>query len=65
VTNIKGMIDVIGAADIDDVGSSWETTCGKVEEAKATLVVADVEVGVRVGGMDTGMSYTSCPDESR
>ncbi|KAH9310536.1 hypothetical protein KI387_025571, partial [Taxus chinensis] len=50
--------------DIDDVGSSWDTTGGKVEEGNAELVVADVEVGVRAGGMDTCMSYTNYPDES-
>ncbi|KAH9291113.1 hypothetical protein KI387_044684, partial [Taxus chinensis] len=49
---------------IDDVGSRWETTGGKVEEGKDKLVVDDTEVGARVGGMDTCMPYTSCPDES-
>ncbi|KAH9307461.1 hypothetical protein KI387_035372 [Taxus chinensis] len=64
VTEIKGVTYVIGATDINDVGSSWETIGGKVEEGKAKLVVVDAEVGVRVGGMDRGMPYTSYPDES-
>ncbi|KAH9313848.1 hypothetical protein KI387_022475, partial [Taxus chinensis] len=61
--DIVGVIYAIGVINIDDVGSSWETTGGKVEEGNSTLVVADAEVGTRVGGMYTGMAYTSFPDE--
>ncbi|KAH9299024.1 hypothetical protein KI387_030706, partial [Taxus chinensis] len=49
-TDVKSVTDVIGVVDIDDVGSSWDTTGGKVEEGKAELVLADAEVGRGQGG---------------
>ncbi|KAH9297863.1 hypothetical protein KI387_029545, partial [Taxus chinensis] len=61
---VKSVIVVIRVVDIDDVGSSWDTMGSKVEEGKANLVLADIEVGVRERGMDIGMPYTSYPDES-
>ncbi|KAH9310394.1 hypothetical protein KI387_025429, partial [Taxus chinensis] len=30
--DVKSVTDAIGATDIDDVGSSWDTMGGKVEE---------------------------------
>ncbi|KAH9321481.1 hypothetical protein KI387_016120, partial [Taxus chinensis] len=55
--DVKGTTNVIGATDINDVGSSSENTGGKVEEGKAKLVVVNEKVGASVGGMDMYLIY--------
>ncbi|KAH9303623.1 hypothetical protein KI387_008027, partial [Taxus chinensis] len=62
-SDAKGMMNVVGVANINVVGSSWDTTSDRVEEHKVEIVLAEVNLGVRVGGIDTGMSYTNYPDE--
>ncbi|KAH9323745.1 hypothetical protein KI387_018384, partial [Taxus chinensis] len=59
----EGMVDVMGATGVRDmtviagIGPNYETTGGKVEVGSTELDGAEVEVGVRVGGIDTGMPY--------
>ncbi|KAH9294955.1 hypothetical protein KI387_038543, partial [Taxus chinensis] len=60
------MVDVAGAMEVEDaavivgIGPSCETTEGKVDTGNVELAGADAGVGVRVEGMDTGMSYINC-----
>lgn len=41
--HVKSAIDAIGVADIDDVGSSWDTTGGKVEQGNSMVVLVDIK----------------------
>ncbi|KAH9315736.1 hypothetical protein KI387_024363, partial [Taxus chinensis] len=51
-TEVKSATDAIGSTNIYDVGSIWDTMGGKVDEGNTEIVVGDVKVGARVGGMD-------------
>ncbi|KAH9302721.1 hypothetical protein KI387_014304, partial [Taxus chinensis] len=59
----EGIVDVAGATDVVDavviagIGLSYEMIGGKVDEGSVELEGADAEVGVRVRGIDMGMSY--------
>ncbi|KAH9310813.1 hypothetical protein KI387_025848, partial [Taxus chinensis] len=58
-----GTVDVMGATEVTDVAviagiePNCETTGGKVDAGSMEPDGADVEVGVRVRGIDTGMPY--------
>ncbi|KAH9315567.1 hypothetical protein KI387_024194, partial [Taxus chinensis] len=57
------MVDVTGATEVTDgvvivgIGTSYEMIGGKVEVGSEELDGDNVGVGVRVGGIDTGMPY--------
>ncbi|KAH9315397.1 hypothetical protein KI387_024024, partial [Taxus chinensis] len=61
--DVEGTVEVTGATEVEDValimgiGPNSEITGGKVDVGSTDPDGADVGVGVRVEGIDTGMSY--------
>ncbi|KAH9320670.1 hypothetical protein KI387_015309, partial [Taxus chinensis] len=56
MVDVTGVMDIVDTAVIAGIGPSYEMTGGKVDAGSVESDGADVGVGARVRGIDTGMS---------